>query len=65
MLASSHGKLEIVKLLLEAGADINIQDDDGSTSLMCASEHGHISVVKFLLAQSDCDAGIMDNVCLQ
>ena len=27
MLAVSHGKLEMVKLLLEAGTDVNIQDE--------------------------------------
>ncbi|XP_063699459.1 KN motif and ankyrin repeat domain-containing protein 2 [Culicoides brevitarsis] len=60
MLAVSHGNLEMVKMLLEAGADINIQDDDGSTALMCAAEHGRIDIVKLLLAQPDCDSTIQD-----
>lgn len=62
MLAVSHGNLEMVKMLLEAGADINIQDDDGSTALMCAAEHGRIDIVKLLLAQPDCDSTIQDIV---
>ncbi|KAK9890432.1 hypothetical protein WA026_010520 [Henosepilachna vigintioctopunctata] len=60
MLAVSHGRIEMVKMLLEAGADINIQDDDGSTALMCAAEHGHIEIVKHFLNQPDCDSTITD-----
>jgi ankyrin repeat protein len=63
MLAVSHGRLEMVRLLVEAGADMNIQDEDGSTALMCAAEHGHTEIVKHLLNQPDCDASIMDCVC--
>lgn len=64
MLAVSHGKVDMVKMLLEAGADINIQDEDGSTALMCAAEHGHIDIVKHFLCQSDCDSSITDVVSL-
>ncbi|KAF2885711.1 hypothetical protein ILUMI_20484 [Ignelater luminosus] len=60
MLAVSHGRLDMVQMLLEAGADINIQDEDGSTALMCASEHGHIDIVKHFLSQPDCDSTITD-----
>ena len=62
MLAVSHGRLDMVKLLVEAGADMNIQDEDGSTALMCAAEHGHISIVKHLISQPDCDVSIVDCV---
>lgn len=62
MLAVSHGRMDMVELLLDSGADINIQDDDGSTALMCAAEHGHIDIVKFLLAQPECDLTITDSV---
>ncbi|KAG8236832.1 hypothetical protein J437_LFUL017116 [Ladona fulva] len=62
MLSVSHGRLDMVQLLLEAGADVNIQDEDGSTALMCAAEHGHADIVRALLAQPDCDASIEDNV---
>lgn len=64
MLAVSHGRLDMVKMLLEAGADINIQDDDGSTALMCAAEHGHVEIVKHFLCQPDCDSSITDVVSL-
>ncbi|XP_014256373.1 KN motif and ankyrin repeat domain-containing protein 3 isoform X2 [Cimex lectularius] len=60
MLAVSHGRIDTVEMLLEAGADVNIQDEDGSTALMCAAEHGCIDIVKLLLAQPDCDLSITD-----
>ena len=33
MLAVSHGRLEIVQLLVESGADLNVRDEDGSSAL--------------------------------
>ena len=62
MLASSRGREDIVEMLLEAGADVNAQDDDGSTALMCAAEHGCVNIVKMLLAHPDCDPSLQDNV---
>ncbi|XP_033125973.1 KN motif and ankyrin repeat domain-containing protein 1-like [Anneissia japonica] len=65
MLAVSHGRREMVELLLEANADLNLKDEDGSTALMCASEHGHLDIVKMLLAEAECDPTLLDNVSLQ
>lgn len=62
MLAVSHGRIDMVKGLLACGADVNTQDDEGSTALMCASEHGHVEIVKLLLAQPGCNGHLEDNV---
>uniref|UniRef100_A0A0N4UUA5 ANK_REP_REGION domain-containing protein n=1 Tax=Enterobius vermicularis TaxID=51028 RepID=A0A0N4UUA5_ENTVE len=62
MLAVSHGKMNNTRLLLQCGADLNMQDEEGSTALMCAAEHGHKEIVKLLLAQPDIDASISDCV---
>jgi len=62
MLAVSHGRQEMVQLLLESGSDVNMQDEDGSTALMCATEHGHIDIVRLLLDHPDIDIGLKDNV---
>ncbi|RDW85731.1 hypothetical protein BP5796_04056 [Coleophoma crateriformis] len=48
-LASEDGHINIVKLLVEKGADINAADMNGRTLLYRASENGHIDVVKLLL----------------
>ncbi|ALC41923.1 CG10249 [Drosophila busckii] len=60
MLAVSHGNGDMVNMLLDAGADINIQDEDGSTALMCAAEHGRVDIVKHLLSQQECDSLVQD-----
>ncbi|KAF5909759.1 putative global transcription activator SNF2L2 isoform X2, partial [Clarias magur] len=61
MLAVSHGRADMVKVLLASGSKVNVQDDEGSTALMCASEHGHVDIVRLLLAQPGCDATLGDN----
>ena len=61
MLAASHGRLDMVQLLVEAGADVNIRDEDGSTALMCSAEHGHAHIVKYLLQNPETDVLAKDN----
>ncbi|XP_038134262.1 KN motif and ankyrin repeat domain-containing protein 4 [Cyprinodon tularosa] len=60
MLAVSHGRVAMVKLLLSCGADVNAQDSEGSTALMCASEHGHTHIACLLLETGRCDTGLTD-----
>lgn len=43
------GNLELVKMCIEKGADINGADTIGNTALMWASAKGHLDVVKFLV----------------
>src|SRR5450432_1000179 len=50
-LASKNGHEEVVKLLLEAKADVNVQDSYGGTALYWAARSGHEAVVKLLLAK--------------
>ncbi|XP_078141578.1 uncharacterized protein kank4 [Centroberyx gerrardi] len=60
MLAVSHGRVAMVKLLLSSGADVNAQDRDGSTALMCACEHGHTHIARLLLETGRCDPSLTD-----
>ncbi|XP_029988045.1 KN motif and ankyrin repeat domain-containing protein 4 isoform X2 [Sphaeramia orbicularis] len=60
MLAVSHGRVAMVKLLLSCGADVNAQDREGSTALMCASEHGHTHITRLLLETGRCDTSLKD-----
>ena len=47
--ASCKGDLEIVKLLVESGADIDAKDNDGWTALMRASWRGYSEIVQYLV----------------
>ena len=51
--ASEYGHTEIVRLLLDRGADINSQNDSGDTALIIKSKHGKVDMAEFLL---DCGA---------
>lgn len=47
--ASADGKEKSVRLLIEAGADVNLANSSGNTPLSVASRNGHVPVVKLLL----------------
>ncbi len=49
MAASHYGCAEIVRILLENGAHVDLQDENGLSALMKASENGQAHVVKILL----------------
>jgi ankyrin repeat protein len=49
MAATVSDRLEIMQLLLDAGADINLQDKNGNTALAMAARKGRPETVAFLL----------------
>ena len=57
--ATKSGHLSMVKLLLDAGADINVQDESGNTPLHYASANGKKDVVKYLL-EKEADVSIVN-----
>ena len=48
-IASQKGHLEIIKVLIAAGADMIKSDNNGVTPLHIASQNGHLEIVKFLV----------------
>mmetsp|Transcript_34805 Transcript_34805/g.75895 ORF Transcript_34805/g.75895 Transcript_34805/m.75895 type:complete len:228 (-) Transcript_34805:86-769(-) len=57
MLAALRGHRDIVQILLDKKAEVNVKDETGETPLMKASAAGHQDVVQLLLeAQADPNA---------
>jgi uncharacterized protein len=52
MLAARKGFAQIVTLLLEHGADVNLSTPNGNTALMFASEKGLSEIVQILITKS-------------
>ncbi|KAH8162560.1 hypothetical protein CIB48_g5668 [Xylaria polymorpha] len=48
-LAAKQGNIELVRVLLHAGANVNYSPDGGYTALQVAASEGHFDVVKFLI----------------
>jgi len=44
-----YGQIEIVKLLVTLGADVNSQDDHGVTPLHQAAWHGYSDITAYLI----------------
>ena len=47
--ACKRGHLEILELLLRAGADVNQASKDGSTPLLVAAQHGQLVMLRRLM----------------
>ncbi len=49
MAASHSGHIDVVKVLLENDAQVDLQGNHGQSSLMAASHSGHVDIVGVLL----------------
>jgi ankyrin repeat protein len=60
MFAAEEGYHELVAMLLERGAGVNVVDQYGQTALSRAGVAGHKEVVKLLLAKGAVADGLVD-----
>ncbi|NWV42031.1 KANK4 protein, partial [Grantiella picta] len=60
MLGVSHERDDMVRALLACQADVNLQDEEGTTALMVACRQGNADIVRLLLAQPGCQVTLTD-----
>ncbi|NXU43720.1 KANK4 protein, partial [Drymodes brunneopygia] len=60
MLGVSHERDDMVRALLACQADVNLQDEEGTTALMVACRQGNADIVRLLLAQPGCQVLLTD-----
>ncbi|NWT71860.1 KANK4 protein, partial [Prunella himalayana] len=60
MLGVSHEREDMVRALLACRADVNLQDEEGTTALMVACRQGNADIVRLLLAQPGCLVTLTD-----
>ena len=62
-LASETGRIELVLLFLEQGADVDVKNKEGNTVLMFAASRGHLEILKGLLDKG-ADVNLQNNAGL-
>ena len=67
MMASKSGKTLLLKTLIEKGADVNVQNEDGVTALMYAIEVGDepIEMIDDKWPLDDCDYDLVKLDCVK
>lgn len=59
MFAATIGSLEIIKILLQAGADPSVLTVSGETASVLAESNGHYGVVDLLEGRHKSDASVL------
>jgi ankyrin repeat protein len=57
MIACSAGHRPLTRFLVEHGADIHLQDDEGCNALMHAIRSGSVELIRMLLQTCQPDSG--------
>ena len=60
MVASLNGHPDIVNILAENGAELDLTNDSGASALMLASQNNDMKIVKMLLDKG-ANPGLKDN----
>lgn len=63
-LATMNGHLEICKLLVSYGADVNIQNANGDTPLHIAAKHQNVDIFEELMFAKNIDLSLKNNEAL-
>ncbi|XP_067660154.1 putative ankyrin repeat protein RF_0381 [Haliotis asinina] len=60
MIPASNGNMDVLEILVEAGADLSLEREDGETILHVACEWEHIEIIEYLLTHSHVDINSRD-----
>ena len=60
MQAARNGEVEVAKVLLENGANVEAKDEDGDNPLRLAARNGHVEVVSLLVSWMGKNGGIQE-----
>jgi serine/threonine protein kinase/ankyrin repeat protein len=60
MTAAEVGFIQLVRLLVKHGADVNAHDEGGCTALMWATDRGHVDIVRYLAEEGGADVDAQD-----
>ena len=60
MLAAANGQENVADLLLKRGAQVDLQDSNGTTALLEAAQRGHVQVMDLLLKRG-AEVGLANN----
>lgn len=56
--AASEGNIECVRILVKAGCDLDVVDENGSTAMYFAASQGHLDCLEILLENTDGSTGL-------
>jgi ankyrin repeat protein len=56
------GQVKIARMLIERGADVTAQNEDGATPILMASTDGHVELVRMLI-EHGADASGKETFC--
>ena len=60
--AGAEGMMEILRLAIEADADVTLTNRYGGTALIPASDRGHVEIVQELLTRTDVDVNHINHL---
>lgn len=55
IITAIHGHIEIVKYLIDKGADINAKNNDDESLLHIVANNGHLNIIKYLIENNKVD----------
>lgn len=59
-IACKNGKLDIVKVFVDASADVNAVNTDGCAALHVACEEGHMDIIEFLIEKESTNMNLLN-----